>query len=115
MSVVTWYFASLLGVFSNMFVLFIGAVIVQIIVCHFLFQKGKIVPVLSFIYLLVNEIYYFYSIRYLIEVNPNVILYGFLLIIPYGSILLVTSLIYFYYFKKINKNRELNRTKILDL
>lgn len=115
MSPVTWYLASLLGVFSKMLVLFIGAVIIQIVICHYWYQKGKIIPLLAAFYLIINEIYYFYSIRHLIEVNPNVILYGILLIIPYGSILLATSIICFFYSKKRNKYKELNKTKIMDL
>lgn len=112
----TWIVLSLFGLFSEIIVWFLLACILEILVCKYLFKFSKIVPFLSFVYLIINILYYFIMIYPGLSAGLSIhIIYGFLLILPYGSIFFVTTAIYLFFTKKIYKNKELLKSKICDL
>lgn len=97
-----WIIQSLLGIFSTLLIPLLLLCIIQYWVCKSNYKFGLIIPIICVIYLFIKEIMYFQGIWGITDLNPNLVPYGILLIIPYGSLSLTTFLIY-WFLKKKNK------------
>ena len=98
-----WIVQSLIGIFSTLILPLLILCLIQYVICKYYCKFGLIIPALCFIYLILKEILYFKSAYTLSELNPNLIPYGFLLIIPYGSLLLGTTIVFLIFKRKKKK------------
>ena len=107
-------FVFVFGIFIKMLPLILVIALLQIFVCKNAFKRGKIIPLLSLIFLIICEILYFY-LSSSFGFNTFIIISGVFLIIPFGSLFFVSTFIYIRFKNKINVDKELLQVKIQDL
>ena len=110
-----WTFLNIMGVFSNIFIYLVILIIIQYLVCKYYYKYGLLIPILCFIFMVYKIINYFSIVYTITSLNSYYLVYGLLLIIPYGSLFFGTFIVYSIFKKKIIKQQELIKTKINDL
>lgn len=106
---------SILGVFSTILWPLVLLIILEYLICRYLYKFSLIIPICSLGYLFYIELSYFRTIYPIIELNQNYLWYGILLIIPYSTFFISTTMIYYHFRKKVHRQKELNKIKISDL
>lgn len=111
-----WFmFASILGELSTIILPLILVCLLQVLICYRAKKWSYVLPLLSFIYLIYKQAFYWILIWPMIAENRNVILFGIMRLIPHGSFLISTLLIRFLIIRIQKRKKNYERTKIEDL